>query len=126
MSGAVDNYLYMKNLKDSYKEADKVKFRVGARKQYIQKTFSTSVQTKSGSFIPEGSGSYSILDVGTGETIVPFSSYTSMSCDATSNYFNQWLTGFESDRRYKILVKVKYDDGQETIYDDDFEFKVKR
>ena len=67
-----------------------------------------------------------IYDIATNETIVPFSSYTSMSCDATSNYFNQWLTGFESDRRYKILVKVKYDDGQETIYDDDFEFKVKR
>jgi hypothetical protein len=41
MSGATDNYLYMIGLKDSYKETDKVKFRVGARKRYIQKTFDT-------------------------------------------------------------------------------------
>ena len=125
-SGAADNYIYPIGLRESYKEDEKVKFRFGARKRYIQKTFNTSVQEISGSFIPFNSGSYSIVDVATGETKVPFSTYTSMSCDETSNYFNQWLNGFETDRRYKILVKVKYDDGQEHIFDDDFEFKVKR
>ena len=126
MSGLADNYLYMKRMRDRYKETEKVKFRVGARKRYIQKTFSTSVQTVTGSFITEGSGSYSILDVVTGETIVPFSSYTSMSCDATSPYFIQWLDGFAPDRVYKILLKLKYNDGQEQIFDDKFEFKVVR
>ncbi len=125
-SGLVDNYIYPIGLRDSYKEDEKVKFRFGARKRYIQKTFNTSVQEVSGSFIPFNSGSYSIVDVATGETKVPFSTYTSMSCDATSNYFNQWLTGFETDRYYKILIKVKYDDKQEHIFDNDFEFKIKR
>ena len=78
----------MKSLRESYKENERVKFRVGARKRYIQKTFSTSVQTVTGSFIPEGSGSYAIKDVATDEYIVPFSSYTSMSCDSESPYFN--------------------------------------
>jgi len=126
MSGLVDNYLYMKHLRKQYRETEKVKFRVGARKRYIQKTFSTSPQTVSGSFIPEGSGSYSIVDIASGETVVPFSAYTSMSCDATSNYFIQWLNGFSPDRIYKILYKLKYEDKQEIIYDDDFEFKVVR
>ena len=126
MSGLVDNYIYPKGFRKSYKEDEKVKFRFGGRKRYIQKTFSNSVQTVTGSFIPEGSGSYSILDIATGETIVPFSSYTSMSCDAAGPYFNQWLTGFSPDRTYKILVKVKYDDNQEIIYDDDFTFNVER
>jgi hypothetical protein len=125
MSGEADNFLYMKRLRDSYRETEKVKFRVGARKRYIQKTFSTSVQTVTGSFIPEGSGSYSIKDVATGETIVPFSAYTSMSCDSTSNYFIQWLNGFSPNRFYKVIYKLKYNDGQEIIYDDNFEFKVK-
>tara|TARA_R100000008_G_C3583579_1_gene170419 strand:+ start:685 stop:1863 length:1179 start_codon:yes stop_codon:yes gene_type:complete len=124
-SGLADNYIYEIRNKGTYKEDEKVKFRFGARKRYIQKTFSTSVQEVSGSFIPEGSGSYSIVDIATGETIVPFSSYTSMSCDETSNYFVQWLNGFETDRYYKILIKVKYDDNQEHIFDDDFEFKIK-
>ena len=126
MSGLADNYLYMKGLKESYKENEKVKFRIGSRKRYIQKRFSTSVQTVTGSFIPEGKGFYSIQDVGTGETIVPFSTYTSMSCDSESNYFIQWLNGFAPDRVYKILYKLKYDDGQEQIFDDNFEFIVRR
>ena len=126
MSGGADNYLYMIGLRDSYKESERVKFRVGARKRYIQKSFSTSVHRVSGSFIPEGSGSYSILDVATGETIVPFSAYTSMSCDSTSNYFTQWMNTFEPDRVYKILYKIKYNDGQEQVVDNNFEFKIKR
>jgi len=126
MSGKIDNYVYMKGLKESYKENEKVKFRVGARKRYIQRRFDTSVQTITGSYIHEGKGFYSIQDIATGETIVPFSTYTSMSCDTTSNYFIQWLNGFAPDRVYKILYKLKYDDGQEQIFDDNFEFIVRR
>jgi len=126
MSGLADNYLYMRGLREEYREGERVKFRVGARKRYIQKTFSTSVQTVTGSFIPESSGSYAIKDVATDEYIVPFSGFTSMSCDAESNYFIQWLDGFYPDRVYKIQLKLKTDDGQEQIFDDNFEFIVKR
>ena len=69
MSGLADNFLYMQGLRESYKVGERVKFRVGARKRYIQKTFTNSVQ---------------------------------------------------------ILLKLKYDDGQEQVFDDDFEFIVKR
>ncbi len=126
MSGLADNFLYMKGLREEYKEGERVKFRVGARKRYIQKSFNTSVQTVTGSFIPEGSGSYAIKDVATDEFIVPFSAYTSMSCDSDSNYFIQWMDGFYPDRVYKFQLKLKTDDGQEQVFDDDFEFIVKR
>ena len=126
MSGAANNYLYPKNLKDSYKEGERVKFRVGARLNYVQKTFSSSLQTQTGSYITEGSGSYAIKDIATDEYIVPFSAHTTMSCDSTSPYFNQWLDGFYPDRIYKVLFKIKYDDNQEEIFDNGFEFKVKR
>ena len=130
-SGLSDNFLYMKGLRESYKVGERVKFRVGARKRYIQKTFSTSGQTAADSFIPEGSGSYAIKDVATDEFIVPFKdkedvSYTKLSCDSNSNYFIQYLDGFYPDRVYKIQLKLKYDDGQEQVFDDDFEFIVKR
>ena len=126
MSGLSDNFLYMKGLRESYKVGERVKFRVGARKRYIQKTFNTSVQTVTGSFIPESSGSYAIKDVATDEFIVPFSGFTSMSCDENGNYFNQYLDGFYPDRVYKIQLKLKTNDGQEQVFDDDFEFIVKR
>ena len=125
-SGLADNYLYMRGLREEYREGERVKFRVGARKRYIQKTFSNSVQTVTGSFIPESSVSYAIKDVATDEFIVPFSDYTSVSCDTEGPYFNQWLDGFYPDRVYKIQLKLKTDDGQEQIFDDNFEFIVKR
>ena len=131
VSGTDDNYLYVKQLRDSYKETEKVKFRVGARKRYIQKDFSGSVQTNSPQFVPEKSGSYSIVDVATGETIVPFEDingniFTHLSCDVSGSFFTQWLNTFQPNRVYKILLKLKTNDSQEYIYDDDFEFKVVR
>ena len=89
-------------------------------------TASAQVQNVTGSFIPEGSGSYAIKDIATNEFVVPFSAYTSMSCDSNSPYFIQWLDGFYPDRAYKVLLKLKYSDGQEQVFDDDFEFIVKR
>jgi hypothetical protein len=126
MSGLADNYLYMRGLREEYREGERVKFRVGARKRYIQKTFSTSVQTISSSWFPSDSGSYAIKDVATDEFIVPFSSYTSMSLDSNGMYFNQWMDGFYPDRVYKFQLKLKYTDGQEQVFDDDYEFIVKR
>tara|TARA_B100001778_G_C18602158_1_gene637792 strand:- start:1247 stop:2404 length:1158 start_codon:yes stop_codon:yes gene_type:complete len=128
LTGGTDVLLYMKGLRDYYRETDKVKFRVSARKRYVKKTFSDSyaVNSLTGSYISEGSGSYSIIDTATGETVVPFSAYTSMSIDTTSNYFTQYMNGFHPDRVYRILYKLKYDDGQEIIYDEDFDFKIKR
>jgi len=122
VSGNSENYLYPIHLREAYKENETVKFRFGARKRYIQKSFTTSVQTVSGSFIPHGKGTYSIIDMATNESVVPFSAYTTMSCDETSNYFKQDLDSFEPNRAYKILIKVNHDDGQEIIYDNDFEF----
>jgi|10_taG_2_1085330.scaffolds.fasta_scaffold03676_3 hypothetical protein len=122
LSGTVENYVYPIHVREAYKETEKVKFRFGARKRYINKSFTTSVQNVSGSYFAEGSASYSIIDMATNETMVPFSAYTSMSCDTTSPYFMQDLNGFEPNRAYKILIKVNHNDGQKIIYDDDFEF----
>lgn len=122
VSGNTENYLYQMHAREAYKENEIVKFRFGARKRYIDKSFSTSVQTVSGSYLGAGSASYSIIDMATNESVVPFSAYTTMSCDSVSNYFKQDLNSFEPNRAYKILVKVKHEDNQTIIYDDDFEF----
>ena len=125
VTGSADNIIYAKNLQPKYRTTDKVKFRIGTRERYVNKTFSRSIYTISGSYIPEGSGSYSIVDVATGENVVPFSdSYTKLSCDSTSNYFIQWMNGLYPNRKYKILYKLKYDNGQQQIFDSNFEFDV--
>ena len=122
LSGQTENYLYQLHKRESYKETETVKFRFGARKRYIDKSFTTSVQTVSGSYFAEGSASYSVIDMATNEDVIPFSAYTTMSCDPISPYFTQDLNTFEPNRAYKVLVKVKHNDGQVIVYDDDFEF----
>tara|TARA_Y100001937_G_scaffold128127_1_gene202623 strand:- start:1251 stop:2693 length:1443 start_codon:yes stop_codon:yes gene_type:complete len=126
VTGTVDNFVYVKGLRDRYKETEKVKFRIGARPNVIPKTVSTTYNDVTSSFIPEGSGSYSIIDSSTGEVLVPFDTYSKLSCDVSGSYFNQWLNTFQPNRVYKILIKVLYNDNQEIIYDDNFEFKVVR
>ena len=125
LTGNVENYVYQLHNKGAYKETETVKFRFGARKRYIDKSFSTSIQTVSGSYFAEGSASYSIIDMATNEDVVPFSQYTTMSCDPISPYFKQDLNAFEPNRAYKILLKIKHDDNQTMIYDDDFEFVLR-
>ena len=122
LSGQSENYVYQLHTREAYKETETVKFRFGARKRYIDKSFTTSIQTVSGSYFAEGSASYSIIDMATNEDVVPFSAYTTMSCDSISPYFKQDLNGFEPNRAYKILIKVNHNDNQTIIYDDDFEF----
>jgi len=122
LSGQVENYLYQLHTREAYKETETVKFRFGARKRYIDKSFTTSIQTVSGSYFAEGSASYSIIDMATNEEVIPFGAYTTMSCDSVSPYFMQDLNGFEPNRAYKILIKVKHNDDQTLVYDDDFEF----
>ena len=63
----------------------------------------------------KGSGSYSIVDVSTNTDIVPFSDYTKLSHDSAGHYFDQWLNTFEPGRYYKVLFKLKYNDGQEQL-----------
>ena len=71
-------------------------------------------------------GSIDRVDLTTGETIIPFGDYSMLSLDSGSHYFKQDLNTFQPNRFYKIMLKLKTDDNQEIIYDDNFEFKVVR
>ena len=123
VGGEIDNHIFIKGLQPTYRESEKVRFRLGCRKKYVQRTFTNSIHSSS-FYIPEGSSSYSFVDVSTNTNIVPFSDYTKLSCDSTSMYFDQWLNTFEPGRYYKVLFKLNYSDGQEVIIDNDEEFKV--
>ena len=125
IDGTKDNYLYMMNLKDIYKETETPKFRVGGRERYKTKSQTTThpVDVKP-RFVPEGSGSYSIIDVATGETIVPFGEYSLFSSDSGSNYFKQDLKSLITNKNYRILLRLKTNDKKQLIFDDNFDFKV--
>ena len=69
-------------------------------------------------------GWYSIIDVETGATLIPFDDNSKLSQDTTSNYFKQKLDEFINNRLYRIKFRLRMNDGRYRIFDDNFNFKV--
>ena len=94
IDGTDDNYMFMIGLRKTYKETEKIRFRIAGRERYQPKTVSITKSTPSNKLVPHGSGSYSIVDVETGETLIPFGEYSFLSTDELSNYFKLKLNSF--------------------------------
>jgi len=122
--GTKDNYLYVVNLRDTYRETEIPKIRVSGRERYQTKSVSTSKSTFSYNFLPNNKCWYSIIDVETGATLIPYGDNSKLSQDTTSNYFKLNLSGYIVNRLYRILIRIQLDDGRYRIFDDNFNFKV--
>jgi hypothetical protein len=123
---ADDNFLiYSPNLERSYNDKSKVKIRIIGREKYPIKNYSTSsVYTTVTKCLPTSSY-YSIIDATSQDVIIPFNDkYTKLSCDANGNYFKFWMSSLQTERIYRLLIKVKTIETEEIF--DDFIFKVVR
>jgi hypothetical protein len=119
-----DIILYVKNLATEYKETSKARVRVFGRNRYPARTFVSNL-IKDVNYLPTTSY-YSVVDAETEQVIIPFdTSYTKISCDSTSNYFNFWFNGLQPERFYKFIFRVDLT-GTTKYYDDNFYFKVVR
>jgi len=100
------------------------RFRLNCRPKYPTRVWSTSSLYTKQHYLPSGSAWYAIKDLDTNEYVVDFdSNYTKISADATSSYFDIYMNGLEPERYYKILIQVD-SEGSNTIYDDNYYFKV--
>ena len=75
-------------------------------------------------FIPVNKGWYSIVDVETGSTLIPFGDNSKLRNSSISSYFKLNLNGFITNRLYRILIRIQLDGGRYRIFDDNFDFKV--
>ena len=134
-----DLSFYMKNLRSEYKESSKIKFRVIGRTKYPTKSYSNTASAYlTVKYLPSGSKEnigktgtyYSVKDAQTDDVIVPYGTGSMVSCDSTSNYFNLWMNGLQSERFYKIEYKVVSGSGTvdeiDQYFDEGFTFKVVR
>ena len=91
-----------------YKIDTTPKFRFTGRAKYPTTTYtaSTAVLVE---YLPTSSY-YSLVDVRTGETVVPFdTTYTKISCDATGNFANLKLSGLYPERLYQFHIRIDHD-----------------
>ena len=99
------------------------RFRLNVREEYPRRVFQTSSIYTTQHYLPTSSY-YAIKDLDTNEYVIDFdTTYTKISADESSNYFDIYMNGLEPQRYYKILIKV--DNGSSVqVYDKDYYFKV--
>lgn len=99
------------------------RFRLNVRPQYPARVFTTSSFYTTNYYLPTASF-WSIKDLDTNEVVIDFdSTYTKISADSNSSYFNVYMNGLEPERYYQILIKTTVD-GTTKVIDDKNYFKV--
>jgi len=115
----------VKNHKEKYTDSDTSRFRISARPKYPTRTFTTSSIYLTEYKLPEDSY-YGIKDEYSGEMVVDFdTSFTKISADDTSSYFDIYMNSFQPERFYRLLIKTNLN-GSTVILDDNNTFKVVR
>ena len=100
------------------------RFRLAAIPKYPDVVFQTASLYTTNYFLPKDSSSYAIKDTDTNEFVIPFdSTYTQISSDTTSSYFDVYMNGLEPERYYTILIKTTIG-GTTKVFDEDIMFKL--
>jgi len=99
------------------------RFRINCRPKYPARTFSTASYYSTNHYLPTASY-WAIKDLYTNEFVIDFdSSYTKISADTDSNYFDVYMNGLQPERWYKILIQTTIENSTK-ILDDNYTFKV--
>lgn len=127
----LDSDLYVVSLgnnKNEFQQDSVQRFRIKIRQKYPPRTFSLSSFSYSlTNYVFPTSSYWSIKDLDTEEIVVDYdTTYTKISCDSNSNYFDLYMNGLEPERYYKLLFKTVLSNGETIIFDENYYFKVIR
>ena len=73
-------------------------------------------------FLPPSASIYTIVDAGSGTTVVPFDDYSHLDCDATGSYIMLDTKPLYKNRFYELSLKTTLSD--EVYFSRPFRFKV--
>ena len=114
------------NNKEEYQQDSIQRFRVAVRGLYIPTAFRTILSYGNTHALPTSSY-WAIKDLDTEEMVVDYdTSYTKISCDSVSNYFDVYMNGLEPERYYKLFIKTILPTKEVIVSDKDYIFKVVR
>ena len=118
-----DAVITLPNNTGEYYQGSIQRFRLNVRPQFPARIFSTSSFYTTNYYLPTASY-WSIVDLDTNEVVIDFdSTYTKISADSNSSYFDLRMTGLEPERYYKVLVKTTINNTTK-ILDEKYYFKV--
>lgn len=115
--------IIIKDVRESYADTGKVRFRLHARPKYPSKVFRTTNTYLTNYRLPEATY-WGIKDEATGEMIIDFNTFaTKVSADSTSSYFDVHMDNLFVERFYRVVVKTTLD-GTTHIVESDKPFKL--
>ena len=118
-----ESFMSIYNNKNNYFTQSVERFRIAAIPKYPTRVFSTSSVYTQNYYLPTASY-YAIKDSETNEYVVEFdNTYTKISADSKSSYFDVYMNGLEPERYYTILIKTTLD-GTTNVFDENINFKV--
>ena len=121
-----ESFINIYNNTGVYYSESIARFRVAAIPKYPDRQFITSSNYTENYYLPENLSSYAIKDTETNEFVINFdSSYTKISADDTSSYFDVYMSGLEPERYYTILIQTQLDNTVK-VFDEDILFKVSK
>lgn len=124
LTSSAGAFVTINSLRQEYVCGSIIRFNVFARDLFPSKTFDRLQNVYLNTKHLPSSSYYSIIDNDTEETIVPFDDYSLISCGDGLNYFTINTKCMLTDRLYKVLIKVVFDDGSTTVFDNNSIFKL--
>jgi hypothetical protein len=110
------------NLQESYAKGDVAKISFVVRDQYPLRSFDSTLRYKNKYYLPTSSY-YSIVDTQSNVTIVPFDSYSKVSCDNNGSYIVLDTAPLYTGRFYTLKLKIDTGSYSKTISTDTL-FKI--
>ena len=122
--GTPEAFMSIYNNAGTYYSQSVERFRIAAIPKYPDVVFQTSSLYTTNFYLPNDLSLYAIKDSDTNEFVIPFdNTYTRISADSTSSYFDVYMNGLEPERYYTILIKTVLD-GTTQVFNEDIMFKV--
>ena len=122
--GTPEAFMSVYNNVGTYYSQSVERFRIAAIPKYPDVVFQTASLYTTNFYLPKGVSTYAIKDTDTNEFVIPFDeTYTQISADSTSSYFDVYMNGLEPERYYTIIIKTVLD-GTTQVFDEDILFKV--
>jgi len=122
--GTPEAFMSIYNNNGTYYSESVERFRIAAIPKYPDIVYQTASLYTTNYYLPKESSSYAIKDADTNEFVIPFDdTYTKISADSTSSYFDIYMNGLEPERYYTILIKTIVD-GTTHVFDQDTMFRV--
>ena len=102
------------NIKEVYTQGDIARIDINVRDEYPLKSFDSTLRYKNKYYLPSSSY-YSIVDVQSNLTIIPFDNYSKIHCDGTNSYMVLDTSPLYKGRFYTIRFKMDWNGYSRTI-----------